>query len=160
MRRIQVELADNSLSWQRDGESHSLRLGQGQLLWQPTATGWMLYSGALTLAAEQQQWQDLHLQLEHSDDTWLGSLSNFRLEAATPLANLLADDIELLKKLVVYQPGGHLQQLQWRIKDQHWQLAGQFDELQSKPAGDIQPHAQECMSETILIVYITLADSI
>ncbi|WP_417705471.1 YhdP family protein [Rheinheimera aquimaris] len=137
LRRIQVELADNSLSWQRDGESHSLRLGQGQLLWQPTATGWMLYSGALTLAAEQQQWQDLHLQLEHSDDTWLGSLSNFRLEAATPLANLLADDIELLKKLVVYQPGGHLQQLQWRIKDQQWQLAGQFDELQSKPAGDI-----------------------
>src|SRR5690606_33267647 len=96
LRRIQVELADNSLSWQRDGESHSLRLGQGQLLWQPTASGWQLYSGALTLAAEQQQWQDLHLQLERQDDAWQGGLSNFRLEAATPLANLLADDIALL----------------------------------------------------------------
>src|SRR5690606_27894429 len=83
------------------------------------------------------QWQDLHLQLERQDGAWQGVLSNFRLEAATPLANLLADDIALLQKLVVYQPGGHLQQLEWRIKDQQWQLAGQFDELQSKPAGDI-----------------------
>lgn len=137
LRRIQVELADNSLSWQREGESHVLKLGQGQLLWQPTAQGWRLYSGALTLAAEQQQWQDLQLQLEWQDDAWLGSLSNFRLEAITPLANLLAEDNELLKKLVVYQPGGHLQQLQGRVQGKEWQLGGQFDQLQSSAAGDI-----------------------
>jgi len=59
--RIQVELADNSISWQRNEQLHRLRLGQGQLLWQPTSEGWSLYSGALTLAAEQQQWQDLQL---------------------------------------------------------------------------------------------------
>lgn len=137
LQRIQVELADNSVSWQRNAESHLLRLGQGQLLWQPTASGWSLYSGALTMAAEQQQWQDLQLQLHHADGVWQGGLNNFRLEAVTPLANLLADDIELLQKLVLHQPSGHLKQLLWRISDKKWQLAGQFDALHLAPSNDI-----------------------
>ncbi|MDP5142609.1 YhdP family protein [Rheinheimera baltica] len=137
LRRFQVELADNSVSWQRDNELHQLRLGQGQLLWEPTAFGWSLYSGALTLAAEQEQWQDLQLQLHYQNGAWLGSLDNFRLEAVTPLANLLADDIALLHRLVAFHPRGHLQQLQWHINEQQWQLAGQFDALESQPQGDI-----------------------
>jgi len=137
LRRFQVELADNSLSWQRYGQTHSLQLGQGQLLWQPTDGGWLLSSGALTLAAEQQQWQDLQLQIQQHDGNWQGSLSNFRLEAITPLANLLADDIELLQQLMAYQPSGHLQQLQWRFNAGQWQAAGQFAELHSSANGDI-----------------------
>ncbi|HSG51918.1 MAG TPA: YhdP family protein, partial [Rheinheimera sp.] len=137
LRRIQVELADNSLSWQRDGVAHTLHLGQGQLLWQPTAQGWSLTSGDLTLAAEDQQWRDLQLQLQQHDGILQGSLSNFRLEAVTPLANLLADDIALLQKLMPYQPNGHLQQLLWRMDDANWQVWGQFDQLQSQAKGDI-----------------------
>jgi uncharacterized protein (TIGR02099 family) len=137
LRRIQVELADNSLSWIRDGQPHRLQLSQGQLLWQPTETGWSIYSGALTLAAEQQQWQDLQLQLHRQNGSWSGSLNNFRLEAVTPLANLLAEDIAILQQLVRYQPSGHLQQLQWQLSEQHWQLAGEFAALQSEPADNI-----------------------
>ena len=137
LRRIQVELADNSLSWQREGVAHTLRLGQGQLLWQPTAKGWSLSSGELTLAAEAQQWQDLQFQLQQQDGIWHGSLSNFRLEAITPLANLLADDIALLQQLMPFQPNGHLQQLLWRQEQQDWQIWGQFDQLQSQAVRDI-----------------------
>jgi uncharacterized protein (TIGR02099 family) len=137
LRRFQVELADNSLSWQRDGKAHTLRLGQGQLLWQPIDGGWSLTSGALTLAAQQQQWPDLQLQLQQQDGNWQGSLTNFQLETITPLANLLADDIDLLQQLMVFQPSGHLQQLQWQLKDKQWQAVGQFDDLHSRASGDI-----------------------
>ena len=137
LQRIQVELADNSLSWQREGTAQQLSLGQGQLLWLPKAEGWSLYSGELTLAAGQQQWQDVQLQLHYQQGQWLGSLDNVYLDAITPLAHLLADDITLLQQLVAYQPAGHLQQLQWRITPEQWQLAGRFAALQSQPLGDI-----------------------
>jgi uncharacterized protein (TIGR02099 family) len=135
--RMQVELAENSINWQRNGQTHRLRLGHGQLLWQPDSAGWSLYSGALTLASEQQQWHDLQLQVHHQDDGWFGSLKNFQLDAVIPLANLLADDIALLHQLVALQPGGHLKQLQWQVNQPHWQLAGSFDAVHSAPSGDI-----------------------
>jgi uncharacterized protein (TIGR02099 family) len=137
LQRIQVELANNSLSWHRGDTAHSLQLGPGQLLWQPAADGWVLHSGPLTLSDQQQQWHGLELQLQRNEQQWLGQVNNFSLNAITPLANLLADDISILQKLVAYQPAGDVQQLQWRFADQQWQLQGRLDNVSSVAQGDI-----------------------
>lgn len=137
LRRMQVELADNSLSWQQQNEHKQLSLGQGQLLWQPEADGWTLSSGALTLTANTEQWQDLQLQLAYRQGDWLGALSNFDIQALLPLAELLAEDIAPLQKVLVYQPTGQLQQLRWRIGKSQWQLAGSVAAVSSKALGDI-----------------------
>ncbi|PKM17127.1 MAG: TIGR02099 family protein [Gammaproteobacteria bacterium HGW-Gammaproteobacteria-15] len=137
LQRIQVELADNSVSWHRGDTAHSLQLGPGQLLWQPAADGWVLHSGPLTLSDQQQQWQGLQFQLQRSEQQWLGQVNNFSLNAITPLANLLADDISILQQLVAYQPAGDIQQLQWRFADQQWQLQGRLDNVSSLAQGDI-----------------------
>ena len=137
IRRFQVELAENSVSWQQDGQTQQLQLGQGQLLWQPQLDGWTLYSGPLTLAAADTQWPDFKLQLEQRSGQWLGGVQHFPLQAVSPLANLLAEDIAMLQQLMQFQPSGQLQQIQWRVSDELWQLAGQFSGLQSQPAGDI-----------------------
>ncbi|MDR6984229.1 uncharacterized protein (TIGR02099 family) [Rheinheimera pacifica] len=137
LQRIQVELADNSVSWHRGDTAHSLQLGPGQLLWQPAADGWVLHSGPLTLSDQQQQWQGLQFQLQRSEKQWLGQVNNFSLNAITPLANLLADDISILQQLVAYQPAGDIQQLQWRFADQQWQLQGRLDNVSSLARGDI-----------------------
>ncbi|HEY0924415.1 YhdP family protein [Rheinheimera pacifica] len=137
LQRIQVELADNSVSWHRGDTAHSLQLGPGQLLWQPAADGWVLHSGPLTLSDQQQRWQGLQFQLQRSEQQWLGQVNNFSLNAVTPLANLLADDISILQQLVSYQPAGDIQQLQWRFADQQWQLQGRLDNVSSLAQGDI-----------------------
>lgn len=137
LQRIQVELADNSLSWHRGNIAHSLQLGPGQLLWQPATDGWVLHSGPLTLSDQQQQWQGLQFQLQRTAQQWLGQVNNFSLNAITPLANLLADDISVLQQLVAYQPAGDVQQLQWRVADQQWQLQGRLDNVSSQAHGDI-----------------------
>ena len=104
LRRMQVELANNSISWQRQGKTQKLQLGQGQLLWQPTTEGWSLYSGDLTLSADGQQWPGLQLQLHRDNGQWQASLNQFALAAVTPLAQLLAEDIAPLQQLMQYQP--------------------------------------------------------
>lgn len=137
LRRMQVELADNSLSWQQQGEQKQLSLGRGQLLWQPEADGWTLSSSALTLTANSQQWQDLQLQLAYRQGYWLGGLTNVDMQALIPLAELLAEDIAPLQQVLAYQPSGQLQQLQWRIGAGQWQLAGKLAAVSSKAQGDI-----------------------
>lgn len=137
LQRIQVELANNSLSWHRGDTAHSLQLGPGQLLWQPVTDGWVVHSGPLTLSDQQQQWQGLAFQLQRGAQQWLGKVDNFSLNAIQPLANLLADDINILQQLVAYQPAGDVQQLQWRIVDQQWQVQGKLSNLSSVAHGDI-----------------------
>lgn len=137
LQRIQVELAHNSLNWHRGDTAHSLQLGPGQLLWQPAADGWVVHSGPLTLSDQQQQWHGLAFQLQRSQQQWLGQINNFSLNAVTPLANLLADDISVLQQLVAYQPAGDVQQLQWRFADQQWKLQGRLANVSSVAQGDI-----------------------
>lgn len=137
LQQIQVELANNSLTWHRGGAAHSLQLEPGQLLWQPAQDGWVLYSGPLTLSDQQQQWHGLEFQLRRSEQQWLGQVKNFSLNAISPLANLLADDISILQQLVAYQPAGDVQQFQWRVAGQQWQLQGRLDNVSSVAQGDI-----------------------
>ena len=137
LQRIQVELAENSLSWRRNGEQHRLQLGAGQLLWQPTEQGWALYSGSLTLSDPQQEWPELMFQLQHQQQQWSGSISRFQLDAITPLANLLAEDIALLQQLVTYQPSGYLDQLNWQYNEGDWQGYGHFSQLATSAVNDI-----------------------
>ena len=137
LRRFQVELANNSVSWQRDGKDHQLQLGQGQLLWQPDADGWLLYSGDLTLSAGKQRWPGLQFQLRRSDEQWQASLNRFALEALTPLATLLADDIAPLHSIMQYQPGAELTQLQWYSDADQWYFSGDIHNLQSAPLRDV-----------------------
>ncbi|MBU1308911.1 MAG: TIGR02099 family protein, partial [Gammaproteobacteria bacterium] len=137
LRRFQVELANNSVSWQRDGNEHRLQLGQGQLLWQPEADGWVLYSGDLTLSAAEQHWPGLQFQLRRNDEQWQASLNRFALEALTPLATLLAEDIAPLQQIMQYQPSAELAQLQWYSNEQQWYFSGDIHNLHSTPVRDI-----------------------
>ncbi|MBU2113487.1 MAG: TIGR02099 family protein [Gammaproteobacteria bacterium] len=137
LRRMQVELANNSISWQRQGKTQKLQLGQGQLLWQPTTEGWSLYSGDLTLSADGQQWPGLQLQLHRDNGKWQASLNQFALAAVTPLAQLLAEDIAPLQQLMQYQPVAELSQLQWLSSGAQWQLSGEFSQLSSVPVRDV-----------------------
>lgn len=137
LRRFQVELANNSVSWQRDGNEHRLQLGQGQLLWQPEADGWVLYSGDLTLSAAEQHWPGLQFQLRRNDEQWQASLNRFALEALTPLATLLAEDIAPLQQIMQYQPAAELAQLQWYSNEQQWYFSGDIHNLHSTPVRDI-----------------------
>nr|WP_245217659.1 YhdP family protein [Rheinheimera maricola] len=137
LRRIQLELADNRLSWQQDGVAQSLQLSAGQLLWAPETDGWSLSSGALTLSDPLQQWQGLTFSIQRTADEWLGSVQNFPLGAVTPLAGLFAEDIDQLQQLVAYQPAGDIRQLQWRMADGSWQAQGSFSDVSSLARGDI-----------------------
>lgn len=136
LQRLQIELAENSLAWQRAGPQF-LQLGAGQLLWQPIKDGWSLTSGYLTLADRQQTWPEISFSLQQQDDNWQGSLNQFQVDAIAPLANLFAEDIQLLQQLVAYQPSGYLQQFTWRYTAGQWQGAGEFSQFASSALGDI-----------------------
>lgn len=137
LRRIQVELADNALLWQRSEQKHTLRLGQGQLLWEPVADGWSLYSGKLTLADQHRQWPAIELQLHRHNQQWFGALEHFQLEALTPLSHLLEDDVEQLGKVLAYDFGGHLEQLLWQADKNNWYASGKFDSFTSSAVHDV-----------------------
>lgn len=137
LQRIQIELAQNRLIWQRDGTTHTLELKQGQLLWVPTETGWSLYSNELTLADQQQVWPDVELQLHQQHQQLQGSVDNFQIEAFEPLAHLLAEDSQSIKQGLPYQLDGHLEHLSWFLDGEQWGLTGYFSNFSSAPVHDI-----------------------
>jgi uncharacterized protein (TIGR02099 family) len=134
---LQLELAENSLHWQREGGQHSLKLGPGQLLWTPNSNGWQLLSTELTLADALTQWPGLTLQLSRADEQYLATLSDFQLDALQPLAQLLAEDSEKLEAILAYEPAGYLQQLQLRVRQEQWQLTGKVEALSTAAVGDV-----------------------
>ncbi|WNO59914.1 YhdP family protein [Rheinheimera sp. MMS21-TC3] len=133
---LQIELAENSLSWQRDGPQF-LQLGAGQLLWQPINDGWELTSGYLTLSDQEQTWPEISFAIQRQGDNWQGNINQFQLDAITPLANLFAEDSQLLRQLVKYQPSGYLNQFNWQRLAGEWQGAGSFSQLASSAVQDI-----------------------
>lgn len=134
---LQLELAENSLHWQREAVQHSLKLGPGQLLWTPSSNGWQLLSTELTLADALTPWPGLTLQLSRTDEQYLATLSDFQLDALQPLAQLLAEDSEKLEAILAYQPAGYLKQLQLRIQQEQWQLTGKVEALSTAAVGDV-----------------------
>ncbi len=149
LKHIQIELAENSLYWRRDGQHYQLQLGDGQLLWLPQDDGWSLYSGMLTLTDQKQQWPELQFQLHHHQQQWQGSLQNFKLEALTPLAHLLAEDVEQLRTWLAYQVSGHLQHLNWLVDNSGWYASGKLTALSSAPVRDI-PGVQQMQGHVLL----------
>ncbi|CAM5187676.1 hypothetical protein ALON55S_01895 [Alishewanella longhuensis] len=137
LQQVQLELAENSLHWQRADEQHSLKLGAGQLRWLPTSEGWQLLSGELSLASQTEHWTGLQLQLGQTDNRLLATVQHFQLDALEPLLQLFAEDSKLVKGILAHQPSGYLEQLYLSLQQQQFQLYGQFREFSSKPVSDI-----------------------
>ena len=149
LRRIQVELANNSISWQHQGEMQLLELGQGQLMWQPADVGWSLYSGDLTLKSNAEQWPGLQFQLHRNDSGWQASLNKFALQSLTPLMHFLADDVAALQQLTLYQPEAELTALQFKQDAEKWFISGQFSQLSSVAVADV-PGVQQLQGDFLL----------
>lgn len=146
LQQVQVALADNSVHWQRAGEQHRLMLSPGQLLWQPTAQGWQLLSSELTLSSLQESWSGLQLQLQKDAQRLQFNLQHFQLDALEPLAQLLAEDSNVVQGVLQHQPRGHLETLQLSWQQQQWQLYGRFNDFSSEPVRDI-PGAKQLAGE-------------
>lgn len=137
LQQIQIQLAQNRLVWRHDGKTEQLSLGQGQLLWRPTAQGWLLSSSALTLQSGEQSWHDLQLQLSHEQGVYSGALQQFQLSAMVPLARLLAEDLSALQSILAFEADARLTQLALRLSDKGWFLGGDFIDLTSVPVDDV-----------------------
>lgn len=137
LQQMQLELTENSLHWQRGGEQHSLKLGAGQLRWQPSVSGWQLLSSELSLASQTESWTGLQLQLTQTGDQLYAAVKHFQLDALESLLQLFAEDSRLVKGILAHQPSGYLEQLQFRMQQQQFKLYGQFREFSSKPVRDI-----------------------
>ena len=138
LQRFQIELADNSLSWQREGQPQLLKLGPGQLLWHPTADGWSLYSGSLALSDGQTQWPDLKVQLHRQTAGWYGQLQQLKLDALAPLSQLLSEEIPQLARLTTTGLHGELTFGQWQFQNNdNWQLLGQLRNLSKENSIDL-----------------------
>uniref|UniRef100_UPI002FD969CE YhdP family protein n=1 Tax=Arsukibacterium sp. TaxID=1977258 RepID=UPI002FD969CE len=138
LQRIQVELAENSVHWQRDGNEQSLQLGQGQLLWLPDDDGWSLLSSELTLQSANQRWPQLAVALRKQQDDWQLALQQVPLQALAPLAQLMAEDHQVLATLLGYQPQAEVITLQAQVNSLgDWQLYSQFEQWQHQPLGDV-----------------------
>ncbi|MDP5037427.1 MAG: TIGR02099 family protein [Alishewanella sp.] len=137
LHQIHVELADNSMHWQRAGTKHSLKLGPGQLLWQPVAEGWQLLSSELSLADELEVWPGLQFQLHKTSERWVAAIQQFQLDALEPLAQLWAEDSQVLQGILAYQPSGYLEQAHLAWQDTQWQLQGQFSGFSNLAVKDI-----------------------
>lgn len=136
LQQVQLELAENSLHWLRAGEQHSIQLGAGQLQWQPSANGWQLQTGELSLASQTEQWSGLQLQLSQTDQQLHAKVQHFQLDALAPLLQLFAEDSKWLEGILAHQPSGYLEQLHLSLQPQ-FRLYGQFRDFSSKPVKDI-----------------------
>ncbi|KKO44949.1 hypothetical protein WG68_12435 [Arsukibacterium ikkense] len=133
LQRFQIELAQNSLRWQRQGEARQLKLGPGQLLWVPEQQGWALYSSGLALSDGLTQWPDFQLQLHKDNAGWRGQLRQFTLDGMLPLSQLLSDEIPQLASLSRSGLQGELSQMQWQFNSrEQWQLQGQLQQISSQ----------------------------
>ncbi|MDX1678440.1 YhdP family protein, partial [Arsukibacterium sp.] len=138
LQRFQIELADNSLNWQRQGQAHQLKLGPGQLLWYPTSRGWSLYSGPLLLSDGQTQWPDLTVQLHRKPAGWYGQLQQLKLDALAPLSQLFADEIPQLLPLTTTELQGELTQAQWQMQSaDNWQVQGELANLSKSSSAEL-----------------------
>ncbi len=138
LQRFQIELADNSLSWQHDGQPKLLKLGPGQLLWHPTTDGWSLYSGSLALSDGQTQWPDLNIQLHRQAAGWHGQLQQLKLDALAPLSQLLSEEVPQLARLTTTELLGELRFAQWQFQGHdNWQLQGQLSNLSKINSTDL-----------------------
>lgn len=137
LQQIQIALAQNRLVWRHEGKTEQMSLGQGQLLWRPTAQGWLLSSSALTLQSGEQSWHDLQLQLSHEQGVYSGALQQFQLSAMVPLTRLLAEDLSALQTILAFEADARLTQLALRLSDNGWFLGGDFIDLTSKPVADV-----------------------
>lgn len=137
LQQVHLELADNSIHWQREGKQHSLQLGPGQVRWRPQLAGWQVVSSELRLGNQFEQWTGLTLQLEQTDEQLLANVQHFQLEALEPLVQLLAEDSNLVQRMLLHQPKGYLEQLQLSVQAKQFKLYGQFREFGSNPVQDI-----------------------
>ncbi|KKO48108.1 hypothetical protein VT06_13455 [Arsukibacterium sp. MJ3] len=140
LQRFQIELAENSLNWQRQGVTHQLKLGPGQLLWQPKQHGWALYSGALALSDGNALWPDLTLQLHRlgQQQGWHGQVQQLTLDALAPLSLLLGDELPQFARLSATELQGELNQAQWQYRaNNDWQLQGKLSGLSTTAVADL-----------------------
>ncbi len=127
---------DNRLVWRHEGKAQQLQLGNGQLLWQPTADGWQLASSALKINSADRSWHDFQLQLSHQQGSYRGALQQLQLAVLLPLAQLMAEDVSGLSKLLQYQLDGRLTQLSLQLDEQDWFVSGDFVDVTAAPVAD------------------------
>lgn len=135
VKRFQIELAENSLRWQREGRAHQLKLGPGQLLWQPNQQGWALYTGSLAWSDGQESWPDFAMQVHRQAAGWHGQLQQLKLQALAPLSQLLSDEIPRLAPLTTMELQGELTLAQWQLgATEQWQMQGQLQNVSTQPS--------------------------
>jgi uncharacterized protein (TIGR02099 family) len=127
---------NNRLVWQHEGKAQQLQIGHGQLIWQPTTDGWQLASTALQIHSADQSWHDFQLQLSRQQGSYRGSIQQLQLAVLLPLAQLMADDVSGLSKLLQYQLDGRLTQLSLQLDAQDWFVSGDFIDLTAAPVAD------------------------
>ena len=137
LQNVQVELADNSLHWQRDSKKQQLQFGSGQLLWQPTEEGWQMISGELRLATDVASWAGMRLAISQHQHSVSAQLQHFQLDALEPLAQLFTQDNHVAQRLLAHKPTGYLEQLNMVLEADQYRLSGKFNELGLTAAGNI-----------------------
>jgi len=106
LEKVHVELHDNDIHWQVNGENQRVFIGAGQLLLTKNkeTTGFELYSTPLLLQFNQQQAQKYEVQAHNSPTGTFAYLSFFDLALISQLSPLLISDEEnrqLLTKIAV-----------------------------------------------------------
>ncbi len=128
----QLQLGENALSWQRDGQTHSVAARGGLLQWKKLAQGWQLSSQGLEVRDEHQGWQPWQLQLDMQDQHLSGELDPINLAAVTPALVLLSGTQgELGQALQQLQPKGRVDDIrvQHRLGSDDWQLEARLQRV-------------------------------
>jgi len=101
LEKVHVELHDNKINWQTNGENQYLSSGAGQLLLTKNEkpTSFELYSTPLTVQFNQQPVQEFVIQVNNSPTGISAYVSSFNLPLVTQLSSLFVSD-EVTRQLL------------------------------------------------------------
>lgn len=129
--KLQVELGENFINWNYQGNKHQLSLLKGQFTnkFFGNLEHFQLSSSPLTFTLDQESWQPLVVQASNNYNTFTSYFSGIALQHLTPLIPLMFDDISSLNHLQQLSPKGEIKNVFLQKQAEHINVSAEFDDI-------------------------------
>lgn len=137
LQNIMLQFADNSLSWQQDGQNRRLQLKPTAAQLTPRSDGFAIKTDPLQLAFGQREFARTQVSLDKAGRQWQGWVANLDAQLLRGVLPLFAKQQSWFNEVEQLQVSAQLQDSYFRFSDQHWAVVSDYQQLGWNAVGQI-----------------------